>query len=346
MRRDLATLGVVGAAALGVLQFMPAPDPSLRGPLGILAELPVAAASPDAFGRSGQVQTLFAMPGDDVLFPLTVSEPQGLQYRWVAINGRPAAEAPRPLSAGRPVAPTTPGFYRLAITRAGAGDGDRPGATEGNGTPTGEPIAETILQAPLLAVMMPFTEKVGGVLNGYRIGTYVAERIRGRSDVPEGFVEVWPEAMDLKVTSHLRLADFITRDSRQETVWPKYVALSPRLLDKLELVIAEVARQRPAGVPMSVAVQSGFRTPAHNAGVKAAARDSRHQQGDAADVAIDANADGRLTAADGQLVARAVETVEREHPDLTGGLGLYTSRRYRTPYVHIDARGARARWRG
>jgi uncharacterized protein YcbK (DUF882 family) len=124
------------------------------------------------------------------------------------------------------------------------------------------------------------------------------------------------------------------------------VALSPRLLDKLELVIAEVARERPAGAPMSVAVKSGFRTPAHNAGVKAAARDSRHQQGDAADVAIDANADGRLTAADGQLVARAVELVERAHPDLAGGLGLYTSRRYRTPYVHIDARGARARWRG
>jgi uncharacterized protein YcbK (DUF882 family) len=332
MKHDLASLGVAGAAALGVLQFMPEPDPSLRGPLGILAELPVASASPDAFGRSGQVQTLFAMPGDGVLFPLTVNEPQGLRYRWIAINGRQAAEAPRPLTAGRPVAPSTPGFYRLAITRADAG-----GAAE-------QP--ETVVDAPLLAVMMPFTEKVGGVLNGYRIGTYVVERIRGRNDVPDGFVEVWPESMDLKVTSHLRLSDFVTHDARQETVWPKYVALSPRLLDKLELVIAEVARERPAGAPMSVAVKSGFRTPAHNAGVKAAARDSRHQQGDAADVAIDANADGRLTAADGQLVARAVELVERAHPDLAGGLGLYTSRRYRTPYVHIDARGARARWRG
>jgi hypothetical protein len=29
-----------------------------------------------------------------------------------------------------------------------------------------------------------------------------------------------------------------------------------------------------------------------------------------------------------------------------GGLGLYTSRRYRTPYVHIDARGKRSRWQG
>lgn len=328
IRRDLTGVGVASVAALGVVQFLPTPDPALRGPLGILAEIPVAAASPDAFGRSGQVRTLFSLPARGVLFPLTVNEPRGLRYRWIALNGRPAVEAPQRLVDGLPVAPALPGFYRLALTR----------------TDTAGP--ETIVQEPVLAVMKPFSEKIGGILNGYRIGTYVAERLRSREGVPDGFVEVWPDEMELQVSSHLRLSDFVTRDARQETVWPKYVALSPRLLDKLELVIAEVARERPAGAPMSVAIQSGFRTPAHNAGVSRSARDSRHQHGDAADVAMDANGDGRLTAADGRIVARAVERVERAHPDLAGGLGLYVSRRYRTPYVHIDARGARARWRG
>ena len=328
MRRDLATLGVVGAAAIGVIQFMPTPDPSLKGPIGRLAGLPVATASSDAFGRSGRVRTLFALPGEGVVFPLTVNDPRGLRYRWIALDGRPAADAPRPLTSASPAAPATPGFYRLALTAAASGG------------------AETIVAAPVLAVMAPFREKVGGILNGYRIGTYVAERISARRDVPDGFLEVWPEAVDLQVTANLRLSDFITHDARQETVWPKYVALSPRLLDKLELVIAEVTEDRPTGVPLRLAVQSGFRTPAYNAGVSRAARDSRHQHGDAADIAIDANADGRLTAADGQAVARAVERVERTHPDLSGGLGLYTSRRYRTPYVHIDTRGARVRWRG
>lgn len=328
LRRDLSGVAVFGAAAIGVLQFMPAPDPSLRGPLGRLAALPIASASPDAFGRSGAVRTLFALPGERVVFPLTVNEPRGLHYRWMRLDGRPAAEAPLPLAGGRPAAPAAPGFYRLALTRTDSGGG------------------ETIVDAPVLAVMAPFRAKVGGILNGYRIGTYVAERFRSDEGVPDGFIEVWPEAVDLQVTSHLRLSDFITRDARQETVWPKYVALSPRLLDKLELVIAEVGRDRPDGPPLAVAVQSGFRTPAYNAGVRRAARDSRHQHGDAADIAIDANADGRLTAVDGQIVARAVERVERAHPDLAGGLGLYVSRRYRTPYVHIDARGARARWRG
>ena len=327
IHRDTGALVIACAAAIGVIQFLP---PHIGGarPFARLVDTPVAVASADAFGRSGRVRTLFSLPGEPVLFPLTVNEARGLRYRWIALDGRPASEAPQQLAGGRPAAPGAAGFYRLALTRA-----DSVGA-------------ETILEAPVLAVLAPFREKVGGILNGYRIGTYVSERLRSRDDVPEGFVEVWPEALELRVSSHLRLSDFITRDGGQETVWPKYVALSPRLLDKLELVIAEVARGRPAGVPLSVAVQSGFRTPAHNAGVSRAAKDSRHQHGDAADVAIDANADGRLTAADGQLVARAVDRVERAHPDLAGGLGLYLSRRYRTPYVHIDARGARARWRG
>jgi hypothetical protein len=39
-----------------------------------------------------------------------------------------------------------------------------------------------------------------------------------------------------------------------------------------------------------------------------------------------------------------VEVVEQEHPDLIGGMGLYN--RGTASYVHIDARGRRARWRG
>jgi hypothetical protein len=41
-----------------------------------------------------------------------------------------------------------------------------------------------------------------------------------------------------------------------------------------------------------------------------------------------------------------VAQVEDEHPDLVGGLGLYVSHLYRTPYVHIDTRGTRSRWKG
>jgi uncharacterized protein YcbK (DUF882 family) len=93
-------------------------------------------------------------------------------------------------------------------------------------------------------------------------------------------------------------------------------------------------------------VHSGFRTPSYNRRVRRAATDSRHQYGDAMDLVIDADGDGRITLNDELLVARAVDEVEAEHPELVGGLGLYTSRRYKVPYVHIDTRGHRARWRG
>jgi hypothetical protein len=53
-----------------------------------------------------------------------------------------------------------------------------------------------------------------------------------------------------------------------------------------------------------------------------------------------------VTLKDEVLVARAVDQVEDEHPDLVGGLGLYVSHLYRTPYVHIDTRGTRSRWKG
>jgi hypothetical protein len=46
------------------------------------------------------------------------------------------------------------------------------------------------------------------------------------------------------------------------------------------------------------------------------------------------------------MVGLAVEIVELKHPNLVGGLGIYTSGHTRTTYVHIDARGKRARWRG
>jgi uncharacterized protein YcbK (DUF882 family) len=113
-------------------------------------------------------------------------------------------------------------------------------------------------------------------------------------------------------------------------------------------VVAEVAKMRGIS-PDSMAaldVHSGFRTPAHNAQVQRSARDSRHQYGDAADIVIDADGDGRITRSDSKIIATAVDSVEEEHPDLVGGLGVYTSNRYRTPYVHIDARGHRSRWRG
>src|SRR5918999_4494617 len=271
----------------------------------------------------------FALPGTTLEFPLVVGgDPRSLRYEWHRLGDTTAVDSSQALRGANVVTPRRPGFYRLAIRR-GAG--------------------REVMTEPIVAVLMPFQRKVGGMLNGYRIGTYLTERLAGRGaaqgDHPEGFLEVRPEHAALNVSTHLKVGDFITHDS-QEEVWPKYVAINPRLLDKLELVIAEVRRGRGRArvLDLALGVHSGFRTPWHNSRVPRAAGDSRHQYGDAADVVMDANGDGRITATDGMLVAHAVERVEFEYPDLAGGLGLYTGRQYRTPYVHIDTRGTAARW--
>jgi uncharacterized protein YcbK (DUF882 family) len=309
------------------LKFAPAPFAAVLG----RAEPTLGAkASPNAFGVSMGVALREAMPAESLEFPLQVAtDPEELEYRWVPV-GREAADtvSARPLEGSTVIAPEAPGVYRLALSQNGV---------------------EQVITEPAVAVLVPFAAKIGGFLNGYRIGTYMAERLghRAKKERPDGFIEVTQDMLDLPVSKHFRIRDFITHD-QQDEVWPKYVALDPRLLDKLELVLMKLARYRGEDslTTMALDVHSGFRTPAYNRRVERSAKDSRHQYGDAADVVIDADRDGRITSKDIRLITKAVEEVEKEHPALVGGMGLYTSRKYRTPYVHVDARGKKSRWRG
>ncbi|MEJ7809108.1 MAG: D-Ala-D-Ala carboxypeptidase family metallohydrolase [Gemmatimonadaceae bacterium] len=201
----------------------------------------------------------------------------------------------------------------------------------------------------------PFADKIAGRVGAYRMGYWPFER-RAPSNAayanPEGFIEVTAANQDTYVSEHFRLRDFLTHD--QQAVWPKYLVLDERLLDKLELMIAEL---EAAGIRAShVSVMSGFRTPQYNApGVRAGGRaaTSRHQYGDAADVFVDndrngrmddLNRDGRVDTRDAAVLLRAVERVERTHPELIGGVGVYPATRAHGPFAHIDARGHGARW--
>jgi hypothetical protein len=125
------------------------------------------------------------------------------------------------------------------------------------------------------------------------------------------------------------------------------------LLDKLELVLTTL---EASGVSTrNVVVLSGFRTPQHNlrASFEGAAYASRHQYGDAADIIIDSdgngrmddlNRDGDVNFMDTDVINRAVERVEQQYPELVGGLGLYRAIGPSGPFAHIDVRGTRARW--
>lgn len=204
--------------------------------------------------------------------------------------------------------------------------------------------------------LLPFDTKVEGTVGSYRIGYWPEERGRlrnGAYENPDGFVVVTPENQDLQVSEHFRLRDFLTHD--QQNVWPKYMVLEDALIDKLELVIQDLEAH---GIPVEhMTVMSGFRTPQYNAqgvGRKGGrAKDSRHQFGDAADVFVDNNRDGRMDdlnhdrrvdSRDARVIVAAVERVERAYPELAGGGGIYRATRAHGPFAHIDARGWRARW--
>jgi hypothetical protein len=204
-----------------------------------------------------------------------------------------------------------------------------------------------------LVVLRPFGEKRGDVLQGYRLGKWPSERwLVGRKYFnPDGFIEVTQANVGLRLSEHFALADFLTHDQRD--VWPKFVVLQEPLIDKLELVLADLAAH---GVKTDrVRVLSGFRAPYYNDRIVAegAARSSRHQYGDAADVIIDANGDGRMDDLNGdgrldlrdtQVILRSVERVEKKYPALVGGLGLYHAMGARGPFAHVDVRGTSARW--
>ncbi len=314
---------VFGTLAIASLTILSRADAALgpaRMKLVARPVLPEVTLAASARGLSRSVRILTALPEGRVRLPLELTgPPHGLAYEWIALGTDGAPGVARSL-VGPIVAPREPGFYHLAVIR----DGER-----------------RIVDSLTLGVMKPLTEKEGASINGYRIGFYRGER-RGNSEgAPEGFLEILEEHASLAVSEHLNLADFITHDT--QTSWPRYIAMDPRLLDKLELVFEEIIRLRGRGDSVAVDVHSGFRTPIHNRRVVRAADDSRHQYGDAADVAVDANGDGRISASDILLITRAVEAVERDHPELVGGLGTYGRG---ATYVHIDVRGQSARWRG
>lgn len=230
-----------------------------------------------------------------------------------------------------------------------------------SGVPFGKPGVHSLgMSAPdgdslVVVSMESFAAMQGANVGGYYFGSWPK---RGRSignpqyDRPTGFIGVTRENSSTLVSKRFRLGDFLTHD--QKNVWPKVLVLRPELLDKLELVGDRLER---AGMPSSLHVMSGFRTPQYNAqgvGAKGGrASESRHMFGDAADVFVDAdgngrmddlNGDGKINIRDAQVLYAVAEGVELEHPSLVGGLSAYAANSAHGPFVHIDARGKRARW--
>src|SRR5258705_337153 len=201
----------------------------------------------------------------------------------------------------------------------------------------------------------PAAENRAGRLGLYYIGNWPAAR-KGKPgvsyDPPSGFIEVTPQDQNTQLSEHFKLRDFLPHD--QANVWPKYIVVDMKMVDKDELVLQDLKEH---GInPDGVRVMSGFRTPQYNAGggdPRGRAALSRHMYGDANDIFIDndgngqmddLNHDGRVNIADAKVIQDAVNRVERAHPSLIGGCGIYSGTSAHGPFTHIYTRGYPARW--
>jgi hypothetical protein len=197
-------------------------------------------------------------------------------------------------------------------------------------------------------VVYPASLIEDGGLFGYRVGTY-PEPLDGDPAyaAPSGFVALTADMQDLAISPHFRLGQF---PSKQSAGLPKYLILSESLPLKLELLLE---RLNAAGVAADTfTVMSGFRTPIYNKAI-GNGEHSRHIYGAAADIYVDVaprdgsmddlNGDGVLDLRDAQWLYRLAD--ELFGPvGLQGGLGVYDSTSAHGPFLHVDARGRRARW--
>lgn len=293
--------------------------------LAFLNEAALSVLSP-LKGESGELRTAIVLPGETI-----ASGGDGVNFR---VTG---AGTGNPVAVPELASPERPGVYKVALEFQ---------------------KASRALEGFSVITLVPFSQKREGRIGTYMVGSWPYESGgTPRSPAyanPPGFIEVTPENRDLQVSEHFRLGDFLTKD--QPTVWPKYLLLDPKLLDKLELIVQELEAM---GVDVQhVTVMSGFRTPRYNhsgGNTEGRANLSRHMYGDGADVFVDndrdswtddINGDGRVDTRDAEMMARAAERVEAKHPSLKGGIGTYSACCGHGPFIHVDVRGYRARWRG
>ncbi len=286
----------------------------------------------EATGLSGALRVAIAQPGERLegVVDLAGVPADPLRYRWVPAYGTPSPPTAEARVADGLWAPGAAGVWRLELASAAG------------------PVPLDVT----LVTTVPATELVRGYLHGYHVGSYPKawERLGPRYAPPAAFIEVTSANAGLPLSEHFQLGQFVTHD--QQAVWPKFAVLRLALVDKLECIVEELHAEGLSRATLHV--MSGYRTPEYNGpgGSEGRARFSRHMYGDASDVWVesgagvmdDLNGDGRHDVEDAKVLEQVVERVERAHPELVGGEGVYRATSAHGPFVPVDGRGRPARW--
>lgn len=280
-----------------------------------------------------RVMGLFVMPNERVDLEAeagafaTVSAASTPRARFSATtdHGRLHTTGPR---TWQWTAPDAPGLYPITVTDAARG----------------ERIRLNVF------VLTPYDHRQRRI-GAFRIGHYRRKPLRNNPvyERPAGFIELTRANQSARVSPHFTLGQFA---SKQTNAFPQYLLLREELLFKLEALLQAINARGIAANTLHV--MSGFRTPHYNRAIGNRTDYSRHLYGGAADVFIDRDGDaymddltgdGVATRADAEVLAAIVESLQdREAPPVVGGLGIYGPAPHRGPFIHVDARGYRARW--
>ncbi len=142
-----------------------------------------------------------------------------------------------------------------------------------------------------LVTVVPYGQMRNGTLDGYRVGEYKAVPLKGleQYERPKGFIRLNDANDDLWVSDHYRMRDFQCKLDGTT----KYLIVRTDALVKLEILQHELAAQH--GLQFDrFTIMSGYRTPYYNSRIGNETSYSRHLYGDAMDIYIDQNRDGKM----------------------------------------------------
>ena len=126
----------------------------------------------------------------------------------------------------------------------------------------------------------------------------------------------------LRNTANFSMAQFNSRDG--VAVPNKYTGNVYKLMEQLEIIRAALGNK-------GIRINSGYRSPVHNASV-GGVKNSEHTRGKAADIAMDEYTP--------KQIKDMIESLISQGKILQGGVGLYGT------FVHYDIRGVKSRWNG
>lgn len=201
-------------------------------------------------------------------------------------------------------------------------------------------------------VLHPYSEKEGEYMHGFRIGNYPEASADKKEEYskPEGFLKIDKSLLDLNLTPHFKMEQFLTNQSDK---LPQFIAIKESILLKLECFLAEVNN---AGYNAETfGIVSFYRSPYFNKKIGNGTHYSRHIYGDAVDIYIDnsgnewmddLNGDEKTDIADANLLFDLACEFDKKDKNsaLQGGVGSYDENGVRGPFIHIDTRGVHTTW--